>query len=216
MPTCIPKRTQFAPGAKSQRSETLKDEVLDVNYLQGLLGSVERGIKQEKMRVRELLENNSKLHSRMTALRRDGDELYKTLVELKRDLRNERQRTTRLRQHANMSSVPRPMGQNIGGFQTLRGNYWSPYSLHHGNEMYNSIPYGQAGYNYMDPRGFMNQAPPQHPMSYGNMSHFQRPTPTPQYYFPSQYIPQPGNSGCMGAPGPQQYSRWMGVPQYGY
>ncbi|CAD6502343.1 BgTH12-04936 [Blumeria graminis f. sp. triticale] len=137
----------------------------------------------------------------MTALRRDGDELYETLVELKRDLRNERQRTTRLRQHANMSSVPRPMGQNIGGFQTLRGNYWSPYSLHHGNEMYNSIPYGQAGYNYMDPRQPTPPPPPQPPL---------------QYYFPSQYIPQPGNSGCMGAPGPQQYSRWMGVPQYGY
>ncbi|SZF05318.1 unnamed protein product [Blumeria hordei] len=153
----------------------------------------------------------------MTASRRDGHELYDTLVELKRELHNERQRTTRRRQNANMSSVPRPMGQNVGGFQGLQGNYWRPYPPHQGDRMNNQTPYGQAGYNHMDPRRFMNPTPSHHPMAHGNVCHFQQPSPPPpQYYPPNQYIPQQLNSRCMGIPCPQQHSGWTGVPQYGY
>ncbi|SZF05336.1 unnamed protein product [Blumeria hordei] len=196
MATSFPKKTRFAPGVKSQQSGIFRCEISPRPSRIGRERNWTRDDESPGALGRECkaLESYDRLETRW-------DELYETLVELKRELHNERQRTTRRRQNANMSSVPRPMGQNVGGFQGLQGNYWNSYRPHQENNVYNLTLYGQAGHNYMDPRAFRPSPPLQ---------------PPPQYNFPNQYIPQQLNSRFMGIPYPQQQSGWMGVPQYGY
>ncbi|CAD6502347.1 BgTH12-04940 [Blumeria graminis f. sp. triticale] len=194
MPSGMPKMTRCAPGTKSHGP----DEVLDVAYLQGLLGDVRTGIQNGKGRKRELSDQNAKLQKYVKNLRREEEELLAKIDYIKNELCKEKSRAAWLKQHSKRSSESRSMGQNSNGFQHfLPDNHWIHHSSYPKNRVFSPAPYSQ-----------------------GNTYHFQHPPvpphPPPSNYVPNPHYPQSGNPLYNGFPGPQYYPGRMGVPQYGY
>ncbi|SZF05331.1 unnamed protein product [Blumeria hordei] len=217
MPSCLPKKTRFAPGTKSHGP----DEVLDVAYLQGLLVTVKTGIQNEKRRARKLSDQNVKFQKYLIQKRRDEEKLLAKLEDIKCELRKEKSRAAWLEHKSKSWSESQSMGQNSNCFQAyLPGNHWTPHSLYSGNLAFTPAPCSQVSPSYMSHGGFVNRTMPQHSGSHGNRSHFQHPPslphPPPSNYFPNPHFPQPGNPMYMRFPGPQHYSGWMEVPQYSY
>ncbi|CAD6502344.1 BgTH12-04937 [Blumeria graminis f. sp. triticale] len=166
MPSYIPKKTRFAPGTKRHGP----DEVLDVAYLQELLGAVRTGIQDEKRRVRGLSAHNSKLQKRLEDLRQKEEELIAMTKDLQREVRKEKLRTERLRHQSQSARASRLMVQNCNGYPPLPDNHWNPY--------------------FVDPREFMSQFPSNPPISHGPIYHQVQPSqpPPPPNYFHNPHL----------------------------
>ncbi|SZF05334.1 unnamed protein product [Blumeria hordei] len=190
------KKTLFAPGTKSRGP----DEVLDVAYLQGLLWAVKTGIEDVKRRVRELSAHNLKLKKSLNNLRRDEEELTAKTKDLQREIRKEKVRTERLRHKYQSARASRSMGLDCSGYMPLQDNHWNPHVV--------------------DSRGFVSNFLSLPPISQGPAYHQFQPSQPPQSppanYFHNPNSRQPGMPAYMGFHGPQPYSGWSGVPQYGY
>ena len=217
MPSGMPKMTRCAPGTKSHGP----DEVLDVAYLQGLLGDVRTGIQNGKGRKRELSDQNAKLQKYVKNLRREEEELLAKIDYIKNELCKEKSRAAWLKQHSKRSSESRSMGQNSNGFQHfLPDNHWIHHSSYPKNRVFSPAPYSQVSPSFMSHGGFVSAYPPQHPRPHGNTYHFQHPPvpphPPPSNYVPNPHYPQSGNPLYTGFPGSQYYPERMRVLQYVY
>ncbi|SZF05326.1 unnamed protein product [Blumeria hordei] len=220
MPSCTTKKTRFAPGTKSHGPVKFTDEVLDVAYLQGLLGAVKTGIENEKRRVRELSAHNLKLKKSLNNLRRDEEELIAKTKDLQRETRKEKVRTKRLRHKYQSARASQLMGLDCSGYRPLHDNHWNLHNPHYTNGTSNRISHFPANPHFVDSRGFVSHFQSQPPISQGPVYHqfqpSQPPQPPPLNYFHNPHSRLPGMPAYMGFYGPQPYSEWRGVPQYGY